>query len=182
MGFVWRELPGHATNGQWMVDTVDLARPLMVPNLPTSCVPVTASIYKDPQNYNLLQPAYARYRALQAQTSPDLSTLGNATSRWTRQKTGKGLPEEVIRDFEMLHAFEEKHPQETWSSARDCTGSVVLEDAQQVCRVLFPFYTEDAIDLEVRTLLSCGSKRSRSSVSDSAVRAEGSRSQVKLIN
>lgn len=179
--FIWRELPQHAADYQWMTDTADLARPLLVPNLSGSCVPVTANIHTHSHNYNLLQTTYARYKELQAQAIPDLSTLGSATTRWTRHKTGKGLPDEVLLDFETLHAFEAKHPQDTWCDARDCPGSVVLEDARQVCRSLFPFYTEEAIDLEVRMLLSYGSKRFSGSVSDSAVRAEASRGQVRLI-
>merc|ERR1712093_351797 len=105
----------------------------------------------------------------------DPGTQAAPTSRWTRSRTGHGLPDEVVADMRRLYDFECRHPRETWNAPSEA----LLRDARELCSLLFPSYSEDALHLEVQSLLFSVSRRPfRIGPSASAVRADGARAQV----
>merc|ERR1712187_426574 len=87
--FVWRREALDAPAGRMTVDTVDM-RPLLMPDLPSFTVPVTACVYGDTTHCNLLEPVYKKYKELRATGSDNFSTLGAASSRWTMRRTCNG--------------------------------------------------------------------------------------------
>merc|ERR1712137_568121 len=108
---------------------------------------------------------------------PDVSHLARSASKWTRCKTGMGLPDEILADFGRLYDFEVRHPSDTWEQRS--TG--LLQDARSLCRALFPFYDEQDLQLEVDALLSSVSGRFSEGLSGSAKRADGARAQVSMV-
>merc|ERR1712060_235145 len=76
-----------------------------------------------------------------------------------------------------LDDFERTHPQETWTAPSE----VLLRDAHELCKALFPFYAEDAVHLEVQSLLSPPRLRWSTGPSASLVRADGARAQVGMV-
>lgn len=166
--FAWRLLnPGEAV-GRKVVDTQDM-KPLLVPDLPSFVVPVTACVYGNMRDYHLLEIVYVHYKELHAAGSEEVGALASETSRWTRIQTGQGLPDEVVTDLQRLCDFELQHPPDTWTEPSEA----LLRDARQLCSTLFPFYSEDAIDLEVRSLLSSARSRFGAGPSGTAVRVDG---------
>jgi len=177
--FVWRQADEERDLVRgYTVDSLD-AKPLLVPPLASSSIPVTACVYPHSRGYQLLASVYGKYKTLRTEGSFNFKDLGSFASRWTRCKTGLGLPDAVLADFERLYEFEKQHPGATWHQRSEA----LLEDAHNLCRALFPFHTADDLQLEVDELLSSGSgsARDEEGPSGSAKRAEGARAQVKMI-
>jgi len=175
--FVWRETDEEKSQLQdCTVESLD-SKPLLLPAMSSSYIPVTACVYPHSPGYNLLESVYRKYKEFRNQESFDLKDLGSFASRWTRHRTGCGLPYEVLADFDKLYEFEKQHPGNTW----DQRSGALLEDAHSLCRALFPHYTADDLQLEVDELLSSGSARAEGP-SGSAKRAEGARAQVRMIH
>jgi len=173
--FVWKQV--EMSGGiQYTVDTCD-AKPLLMPNLPTSFIPVTACIYLDSTHYDLLKSIYHEYKTLRAAGSVDFSQLAHSASRWTRRKTGMGLSDAIIADLARLYDFEVRHPIETWEQR----SKVLLQDAQDLCRALFPHHNEEDLQLEVDWLLSSKTDPGGEGPSGSAKRADGARAQVRMV-
>jgi len=177
--FDWEEVSGECVAP--VTTTADMSRPLLVPTLSRSIIPVTACLYSNIQTYNVLGGVYEAYRRLRDEKGPASSSativdLTSVASRWTRQWTGRGLPREVLSDMAMLYDFERRHkPSEFHCSSAH--AQELLRAAEELCSRLFPHYTLEAVRLEVGLLLFSSG---RGEVANVVMRADGARAQTNM--
>jgi len=172
--FVWEEIC-KSSSDPLVTTTPDMARPLLVPLLPSSIVPVTACVHIDASGYYLLADVYRRFKSSKDAGSSDLEQLPQATSLYTRRATGQGLPAALLQDMEELYAFEKVYPCKTWW---DPTPEL-LRDAERLCASLFPSYSPEAVQLQAGLLLFGRASHDTSII---LVLADGARAQVSMIS